>query len=138
MRKSTSWRSPQLHHTPHETRAQIEPVTSVRTPKMMPTWTPSGAQSSASATPPPSSRIVASGSRLFRDHVLKGSPGQYRENGVVQREKAEIAGGIVGDRGSDTADEDGNRERQEEQWEEQLAGTRGDRHRGDERAHGTD
>src|ERR671918_278533 len=115
MRKSTSWRSPQLHHTPHETRAQIEPVTSVRTPKMMPTSAPSGAQSSASATPPPSSRIVASGSRLFRDHVLKGSPGQYRENGVVQREKAEVAPRVAGDGRPDAADENGNRQGEKEQ-----------------------
>src|ERR671922_1574157 len=84
----------------------------------------SGAQRSASATPPPSSRRVVRASRtprLFHDDVLKSGPGKYGEDGVVQAQEAEVAGGIVGHRRAHAADDDRDRERQEEERQEQLA-----------------
>src|SRR5918996_5616512 len=88
----------------------------------------SGAQRSASATPPPSSTRVARASRtprLFHDDVLKSGPGKYGEDGVVQAQEAEVARGIVGHRRADAADHDRDRERQEEQGQQQLAGAPG-------------
>src|SRR5687768_460662 len=93
----------------------------------------SGAHSSASATPPPSSRTASSESAiplLFDDDVLKGGPGEYGEKCVVEGEEAEVAGGVVGHRRADAADDDRDRERQEEQRQQQLAGPRGHGHRG--------
>ena len=76
-----------------------------------------GAHAKARTRPLPSSSTAASASaipRLFGDDVLKGGPRKYRENEVVEDEKAEVTGRFGGDGGSDAADDDRNRKRQEE------------------------
>src|SRR2546429_5500508 len=75
---------------------------------------------------------------LFRNHVLKRSPGENRKNPVVEGEKAEVAAGIVDDARADAADDDGNREGQEEQRQQQLARAADRRHRGEQRSDGCD
>src|SRR5215208_689912 len=77
-------------------------------------------------------------SALFRDHVLKRGPTDCRKHGVVQREKAEVAAGRIGDARADAADDHGDRERQEEHRQEQLPRARRDRHRGHEHADSAD
>src|SRR5919106_4653377 len=101
----------------------------------------SGAQSNARATPPPSSTTAARANRkplLFRNDVLKGGPGKYGEDGVVEGQEGQIARRIVGDGRTDTADDDRNRNRKEEQGQEQLARPAGHGHGGEERADGAD
>src|SRR5688500_11525122 len=58
---------------------------------------------------------------LFGDDVLKGRPAQYREDGVVQPEKEEIAAGVGRHARTDAANDERDRERQEEQRQDQLA-----------------
>src|SRR5919197_4943932 len=92
----------------------------------------SGTQRSARPTPVPS-RTRASTARmtpcLFGDDVLKGGPGKYGEDGVVQSQESQVAGGVRGHGGADAADDDRDRERQEEQRQEHLAGAAPNRHR---------
>src|SRR5215211_5602264 len=73
-------------------------------------------------------------SALFRNDVLKRGPTDCRKQRVVQREKAEVAAGRIGNARPDAADDHGDRERQEEHRQEQLPRTRSDRHRGHEHA----
>src|SRR5437763_15611598 len=75
---------------------------------------------------------ASAGNRLFRDHVLKGSPAQDRKNEVVQGEKSEVATGSRSDARADATDDDRNRERQEEERQKELARPARDRHRGHE------
>src|SRR5918999_1154626 len=101
----------------------------------------SGAQKSASATPPPSSSTASAAKRiplLFDDDVLKGGPGKYREDGVVESEEAQVAARVVRDGRAHAADDDRDREREEEERQQQLAGTPGHGHRGHKRADGAD
>src|SRR5918992_1651030 len=101
----------------------------------------SGAHRSARATPPPSSTTAARANRkplLFRNDVLKGGPGKYGEDGVVEGQEGQVALRIVGDGRADAADDDRDRDREEEQGEQQLARPAGDRHGGEERADSAD
>src|SRR5688500_9590126 len=108
---------------------------------LMPWSASSGAQRSARAMPAPSRTRAArarAGAVLFGDDVLKGGPRQYREKGVVQREKCEVAARVLGDRRPDPADDDREREGQEEEWQEQLAGPACGRDGREQRADGAD
>src|SRR5688572_15457335 len=58
---------------------------------------------------------------LFGDDVLKGRPAQYREEPVVQPEEGEEAAGLLRDPRSDTADDERDREREEEDRQDELA-----------------
>src|SRR5713226_8086510 len=94
-----------------------------------------------SATAAPTSAVVPTAravSGLFRDHVLKGGPRNDRKDGVVEAEEAEIAAWIADDAGADTADHDRDRERQEEQGKDQLAGAADGGDRGEQRSDGDD
>src|SRR3954469_3793103 len=94
------------------------------------------AHENASTPTEPSSTVAARASsspRLFDNDVLKGRPGKYREDGVVQAEKAQVSRGIVDHGGADAADDDRQRERQEQQRQEELAGASGDGHRSEQR-----
>ena len=71
------------------------------------------------------------------DDVLERRPGEQREDGVVEHEEPEVPGAGARTR-PDTADDHGNRERQEEERQQQLAGTAGDGHRADEGPDGGD
>src|SRR5918999_1408545 len=69
----------------------------------------SGAQKSASASPPPSSSTASEAKRiplLFDNDVLKGGPGKYREDGVVEGQEAQVAARVVRDGRADAADDD--------------------------------
>src|SRR5262245_52309024 len=71
--------------------------------------------------------------RSLGDDVLERRPGKYREDRVVEPEESEIRARLVRDARADAADDEGDRERQEEQWEQHLAPSRRGRHRRDER-----
>src|SRR5688572_24220349 len=101
----------------------------------------SGAQRSASANPAPSRARAArarAGAALFRDDVLKGGPGKYREKGVVQREKGKVAARIAAHGCADAADDHRKRERQEQERQEELTRTPGGGHGREQRPHGAD
>src|SRR5215207_10651873 len=87
--------------------------------------------------PPTSSPAAAIASTaaaaLFGDDILKAGPRKNRKNGVVQGEETKERSGILGHGGADSADHDGNHERQEEQREKQLTRPAGHRHRGEQR-----
>src|SRR5438876_12033516 len=94
-----------------------------------------------SATAAPSSAVAPTAravTGLLRDRVLKGGPRDDRKDGVVEAQEAKVAARASHHAGTDTADHDRNRERQEEQRQDQLAGAadRGDRSQ--ERPHGHD
>src|SRR2546428_5284236 len=67
--------------------------------------------------------------RLFRNHVLKGSPANDRKEGVVEPEEPEVASRIARDARTDAADDDRDRERKEEQGQKELASPAGGGHR---------
>src|SRR6187551_3051886 len=85
----------------------------------------------------PASRATGTrGAWLFGDDVLKGRPAQYREHGVVKPEKGEVAARIVGHARADAAHDERDGEGQEQEGQDELAGTARRRHRGEQRPDG--
>ena len=56
--------------------------------------------------------------RLFRNDVLKGSPANDRKERVVENEEPHVPSRVVGDAGTDAADDDRDGEREEDQREQ--------------------
>src|SRR5919109_1145148 len=80
---------------------------------------------------------ASAGARLFRDHVLKRSPGNDRKDGVVENQELHVAGAAV-EAGADTADDDRDREREEEERQQKLARAARGGHARKQRADGAD
>src|ERR671919_1608248 len=98
----------------------------------------SGTHSSASPMPAPSKTTARAESMtpcLFSDDVLKGGPGKYGEDGVVETEESQVPSGVLDHRGADPADHDRDREREQEERQEHLPGASGHGHRREERPH---
>src|SRR5919109_2766536 len=74
--------------------------------------------------------------RLFRNDVLKGGPGKHRKNGVVEPQEGQVATWIVGERCADSADDDGDHQREEEKRQEKLTRPARRCHRREQRADG--
>src|SRR5215210_7310669 len=96
----------------------------------------SGTQKKISEIAVANSTTASGGRTLFRDHVFKGRPADCRKERVVQPEKRQVARRLTDDARADAADDEGDRKREEEDRQQQLARTRRGRHRSDERADG--
>src|SRR3990170_1170374 len=88
----------------------------------------------ASAARPGRLRNVEGPSGLLRDDVLEGRPREYREHSVVQEQEEEVALALGRDRSTDPANDQRNRKREDEQWQEKLPRASCGGHRGHERA----
>src|SRR4051812_23135482 len=71
---------------------------------------------------------------LLGDHILEGGPADEREDEVVEAEECEIASRRGDDARTDPSDHQWDREREEQERHQQVAGARRNRHRADERA----
>ena len=79
---------------------------------------------------------ATSGARLFRNDVFKGRPGENRKKRVVQDEEAQVPSRLCRDRGTHAPNDEWDHERQEEEREQELAGSARNGHGGEQRSDG--